>query len=316
MMYNEKRKKQYISVAISVNKELERVLTKRFNDVAEREKQWNQDLAEWTPNHILDYYKSLVNYSLESLMVLHSQFNGYARWCLANSLLPDSQNHYEEIDWTILNKECVNQVYLQKGITTRQELLKLIRDPKINNVYERFLLLGLFEGIGHEGYSDFQFLTMKDFEGNTLHLKDRTIEVSPELVELAKKSADTYEYIPYGDARRKWTFGQGDPRIIKRKIDGKLGQTDDKPAEELSFSGYRHIISLNMKRLSDLCNTPVFSSALLFESGRIEMIRKYMAEEASDAETVLSNHDKEITNQYAKIYNKGRYLEKWANFLK
>lgn len=312
-MYNELQKKAYLDYIDheGINSRLRPILTNWFQRTEPWENQLGKDLCEWTTTEILDFYKSLVNRSLESLMMIHSRFRGYARWCLVNARIEDSQNHFDEIDREILNNQCVNAGFLYQGIVTRQELMPLINSPKIQNAYERFLLLGLFEGIGGSGYSDFHYLTMDDFEGHTVKLKGRQLEVSDELLRLARLAANEYEYFPYGDSKRTWLFSRSDARLIKRK-DNKRSENG---IEELSDKGFRHIIALNIKKLSDICETPAFSQAMLFESGRLHMIKEFMKQDGCDAEEAIRTHEDTIIKYYGKIYGRTRYLDKWSSFL-
>lgn len=313
-MYNEKQKMAYLNYIADegINKRIIPILTKRFSLTEPFEQALDKDLCEWTAHEIIDYYQSLVNRSLESLLMIHSHLNGYARWCLINARVRDSQNHFEELDREIINAKCINTGYLNQGIVTRDELLKMLKTPKILNAYERFLLLGLFEGIGGAGYSDFQFLTMDDFDGETVHLPhQRSFTVSKELIRYAREASEDFEYHPYGTSKRAWTFDKEDKRIVKRKENGR----NDLQIDELSSKGFRHIIALNLKRLSEECDTPTFSNAMLFESGRLHMIREWMRKDKSDAETVIKAHDDEIALRYGKIYGRARYLDKWASFL-
>ncbi len=312
MMYNEKRKETFIKEFTMEkstgkrNQTPKQVLINRFTETAQFEMDLNKDVCEWTVPEILDFYKSRVTRSLESLMMIHSHLNMYTQWCLTNAMIPDSQNHFTEIDREILNQQCVNSAYLDKGIVDRAGAIKLTKNPKILNEYERFLILALFEGIGGKGYSDFEALTMDNFKGDMVELPGRTIKVSYELINLAKASAEVYEYRLYGGVDRIMNYETSDKKIIKSKPNKKEGA---------SATAFLHTMSVNIKRLKEECDTPAISSSMLFESGRLQMIRDFMVKDNIDAETAIKSYHEEISNQYGPIYAKARYLDKWNKYL-
>ena len=305
-MYNEERKREYIQIAKKNNVQLEVALNARFNETAPMEEKLGKDLCEWTVPEILNYYKSLVSRSLETLIVMHSGFNQYAKWCLANLFMEDSQNHFDEIDREILNSECVNKGYLDYGIVTRQELLNLLRNKEIANVSEKFLLLAIFEGVGGKGFSDFLELTMDDFTGNKLNLPGRVITVSEELKNLAQKSSETYEYNQGPLVRWQRHFDPTDTRILK-VIEGSNLHPELKT--------FRHRLKVRLLKIQEEYNEPAFNNTMLFESGRLEMIRNFIKEDKTSAIVAIKQHDDEIANQYGRIYARERYVDKWAKFL-
>ena len=70
------------------------------------------------------------------------------------------------------------------------------------NPAEKFIILGLFEGIGANtkiAYKDFDGLTIDlfDIKSHKLHLNNRLIDFSDELYTIAKEAADTFETIVY-----------------------------------------------------------------------------------------------------------------------
>lgn len=304
-MYNAKRKNEFIKVACEENPRMSAILSLRFRRTEILEKQLGRDLCDWTVAEIIDYYQSQFFKSLESLMVIHSEFNRYAKWCLMNDLIEDHQNHFDELDRKILNSECINHAYLDNGIRTREEVLEIVNGQMLRNVSERFLVLALFEGIGGKGYSDFATLTMNDFEGNTVKLRNRTISVSQDLVQLAQKSSETFEYYSYGNSRRTWNYNSSDKRVYKLK---EGNQINPSPVT------YRHIVGLQLNRLAKEFDTVALSSSMLFESGRIHMIKEYMKEENIDVVTAITKHQDEISLKYGKIHAIQRYADKWKQF--
>lgn len=305
-MFNEQRKMEYINVAGQIDKMGKSIMKRRFKQSEPYEIQLNKDLCEWSVVEIINFYKSQVIRSLESLMMMHSAYNRYASWCLANSMIPDSQNHFTEIDREILNAKCINKAYLRNGIVSRKELLKLLKKDDIRNFFEQFLILGAFEGIGGKQLLDFQNLTMDDFEGNTVKLRNRTLVISSELIHFASLASDEYNFYSYSDGRSDSQFKPDDKRIIKAREN----------ANELSGAGWNHKLNTIMRRISlNNDDSPVYNFAMLSESGRLEMIRNFMIQDNSDSLTTIKNHDDEIAVRYGRIQGRERFCDKWSEFL-
>ena len=146
---------------------------------------------------------------------------------------------------------------------------------------------------------------MDDFNGNEVRLPSRTLIVSDELVYLARKSSETYTYIAYGSVCRDWDFDEDDKRIIKNK----------KGSRNVDAVSYNHKLALNLQRISNRYGSPVFTRAMLHESGRIEFINNIIRKEHIDADTVIRKHKEEINIRYGNIYNVPRYCDKWSEFL-
>lgn len=306
-MYNEKRKKQYIQIALEADKMSEQILPRWFSLCEPYETKLNRDLCEWNSKEIIDFYQSLVLKSLETLRMIHSAYTRYTSWCLANSMIPDSQNHFTEIDREVLNTKCINKAYLRNGIVTREELLKMLKDDKmVKNPFEKFIILGIFEGMGGKQLTDFQNISIDIFKSDKMQLKKRVLSYSKELKKLAEESSEEYTLYMYTNSREiNASFDVTDTRIIKSRVNSK----------ELSGSGWNHKINIILKKICDYNNTPAFTAAMLSESGRLEMIRNYMKKDNISAIEAIKKYDDEITERYGRIQGRERYCDRWSEFL-
>jgi len=312
MMYNKERKETYINF-IKDTGILEggiKYLSLKFEQCSPFEEKLEKDICDWSVTEIINFYQSMISRSLESLLVVNSQYAKYTTWCLENAFVNDSQNHFLEIDREILNKKCVNRGYLISGIVSRHELINLINNEnRVKNAYERFIILGIFEGIGGDANNNFQNLTMKNIRRNMIYLPDgRNLRISKELVEYAKQASETYERETYSKTKPQIRpFDLNDERIVK--IAGYQ--------KELSYAGFRHKIQMlldSIKEYND--DLPIFSTSMLFESGRIEMIKNFMKKENIEAIKAIEIHRDEIGKRYSKIHAISRYCDKWSDFLK
>ena len=165
------------------------------------------------------------------------------------------------------------------------------------NPAEKFLVLGLYEGIGANtkiGYSDFADLTLDNFdtELHKLRLTNRMITYSNELYELAKESADTYENIVYDK--------NGNERRVRLSEDNRI----IKPACNAKTDDYRNIISKKIRKIKEAFENPSMTMQTLKESGRREMINKLISEGKTEDEAM---EDEEMLNTYGNLPGKKRY---------
>lgn len=137
-MYNEELKQRYIrekreTTIIGLN-----FLERQFINIAGYEEELGKDLSNFTTPEIIEYYKILGSRSLESLIVINSQYSMYTQWCLQQNLVLDSQNHYLEMNNDIL-LQCLNQTIIDKSIVTREEFLDLIH--QLPNYRDQFIFI-------------------------------------------------------------------------------------------------------------------------------------------------------------------------------
>ena len=82
-------------------------------------------------------------------------------------------------------------------ILTMQALEELLQ--KLLNFYDRFVVLGLFEGLGGEGYTELFHVKLHQFhdDGTMTTFLGRTIQVSDRLVEAGKRAYTENAYRSY-----------------------------------------------------------------------------------------------------------------------
>ena len=191
-MYNESIKKRYIQEKENSTSTPNNYLERLFDKVKCFEEKYNKDVCCFTAYEIVDFYKTINISSLESLIVLNNHLSLYVQWCLQQNLVPDCQNHFDEINNDIL-VECINITSLKKAIITRETLNIWLSGS--NNPSDAFTMLCLFEGIKGNDFCEILNLKMSDFSGNKVKLcTGREMIVSDKLIELAKITDATMEY--------------------------------------------------------------------------------------------------------------------------
>lgn len=301
-MYNKDRKELYIEVNEPRNQHLRQVASRLFTYAAMFEEKFGKDLADFSLKEITEYYKYLNVTSLESLMNTNSQCKLYTAWCVNQNLVGDLQNHYAEITKEIL-QPCLNKEMTESKIITWDELLELA--DELMNDHDKFLMFAFYEGIGGHEYEDFNNLRVdnfrKDGDDYIVALVNREIRCSERCFHYAVLSSEEYEYetvVVDEDGARitKGYFDQSDDRVVKKGRNSRLAV--------FSFNA----IKVRMDKIRMCLSRPSLSIHSLNESGRINEIRKRMAE-GRDVRDVVKDRDIEI--KYGKIQAVDRYLMKY-----
>jgi len=304
-MYNEELKKKYIEDNKFRNLNLEKQCEVLFKRCQPYEERLNKDISCFSTLEIIECFKSFNTVSLESLMNAKSQYKIYTDWCINHegtniTVETKYQNHFREVNLEML-KRCLNYYLMTKRVITRDYILNNW-DVLLNPV-EKFIMLGIFEGIGANtniAYKDFEGLTIDNFDTKThkLKLKDRLINFSNELYQVAKESADATELLVYAKSGREMHI-----RLTSDR-DGLIV----KPACNAKSFDYRNILLKKMQKIKDAFDNYIITLQLLKESGRIEMINKLVAT-GMTIEDALS--DKEVVNTYGAVTAKKRYISNY-----
>ena len=246
--------------------------------------------------------------SYSTLKVLNTMLSNYTEWCLRHNLVADSQNHFDELSTkTIMS--CVNTALAKTGIFTRKQLLANIEG--FFNVSDKFLVLGLFEGLMGTGMSDFWNVTSEDIDGNKLNLKGsgRVLEVSNELIKFARESIDEYDYHPIisiekDSVPKDKSFALDDIRVIKAMWN---------TSTENDMILRRRMMN-RLARLTRSDEQP-YRRGLLMESGRIDAIKSYMQkDDTRDIRTTYKKHKDELEYRYNIIYDLGAWIMQYSSY--
>ena len=298
-MFNEDVKTIYIEANTTRNKSLKNNATILFNRCAAYEQRLNKDISCFSTSEIVDCLKSFNSVSLESLMNARSQYKLYTDWCINNHVFTkDYQNHFIEINNDML-KPCLNDFMKEHRVITREYILNNL--DNLINPAERFILLGLFEGIGAGSkiaYKEFENIRIEMFNTEThqIEFENRVIKYSNELYQIAREAANTYDTITYTkNGGEKHIKLMDDERIIK-------------PAINARTYDYRNIIDKKLRKIKEGLNNPAINMQSLKESGRIEMVKKLMEKGLSLSEALS---DKEVINTYGPQPAKKRYISNY-----
>lgn len=297
-MYNEERKLQFLKerkseVELSPNTEV------WFESMAYFEKEYDRDICEWTSTEIIRFMKYMSTPRIQTLVIFKGAMSMYTDWCITNRLVTDNQNHYAELTTETLC-QCVDFEKLRTLLLTREELLENIQT--LNNYSDRFIFLGLFEGINAQNLVN---VSVSDLDGNELRLHDgRTITISKELCHTILMAAEETTWVSTKIRQREYDYIPSD-KII-RSIDVKNPQTN-----MMLLIGGRFRSALKYMGLPS-----EISRKDIMEGGRLDYIKQIMQKKNLPLDNVLrSDIRNEIETRYGKIQNLTIYENIYGKFI-
>ena len=237
------------------------------------------------------------------LISINSQLSMYTWWCQAQGMVEDNQNHFEMITNDIL-LSCLNKSVLRSQFVTEGELQQLLGDPRIYNISDAFMIAAFFEGICGLEYKELLNLYPTDIVGNKVHLcTGRELQVSKKFVDLAMQSANTYKLYLGGMGDKEKHYDMDDKRCWKRYRATAIPERE------------KYIVIKRLKKLQVILNSNAISSKALMESGRLNMIKKFMKAEGVDIDTAIRNHKNEIEYRYGSFQNITTYCKKFNEII-
>ena len=301
-MYNKEYKERFMA-----ERENREYLECQFKKVSFMEFELNKDVSNFTFYEIIEYYKLLNTCSLEYLRVLNSQFSLYTQWCLQQNLVNDSQNHYLEVR-TEDYDNCVNKTLVNLKVIPKKLVLDWV--DSLQNPRDKFILLGLFEGIKGQDFCELGKLKPEDVHGNTLNLcTGRKVVISNKLKDIIENC--TTETMYYGmksrDSYRKF------PLIDRGFIIKDYPNSKDDVSD---FQRGRQIYNSIQRIMQYIGIYPNVSANELFESGKIDMIQTCAKElKMSCADYIYSEKISEVEEKYNCTILKKTYIMKYKDYL-
>ena len=307
-MYNEERKKRYIKIKENAVTLPYRSLSLLFEKTAPFEEKNGKDVCEWTPREIMDYYKYLDAYSLSSLVVVNSNLTQYTNWCLTETLVPDGQNHFQEIRPDMLNS-CVNKKYLDQMIISRENLVKMV--DELPNYTDRFMILAFFEGICGPKYSDMTSAKITDIHEDRIALvSGKEQPISSKLKDIATFAAEEDSYQTYGATGKSIKYSDLNESDIIFKVAKKnrAGNND---------SAMTQIVCRRFSKATEYIGLPGrMTIKNMMISGKINYIKDLMDKENLQIEEVIAKYKKQIDTRYdvEKIISPVVFMRKYGQY--
>lgn len=308
-MYNEDFKRDYIQTMVNtgINKTIEAAATQYFKQAEPVEEALQKDLSNFNINEILGLLKHFCTSSMETLMMGTSMFRRYTYYCIEQNMVQDGLNHYEEVT-NEMYLDCINKSLSEDKIISRKELMKQVH--LLENPVEQFVLFAVFEGLGGTGCMDLVDIQLGQFSNNTVTLKSgRVLTIPKELYDIAETSANEYFYYPPNATSEKYekVKFKDEPGIIKSLFNVKADSSDQRKA---------YNIVNKLRRMSVREGSKAYLNGHLVESGRIDLIKRTMAEnKEEDPRKAMRICKDEMKIRYGEIQAVGRWLLKYGKYL-
>lgn len=307
-MYNEERKKRYIKIKEDAVTLPYRSLELLFEKTEPFEEKNGRDVCEWTTQEIMEYYKYRDAYSLSSLVVCNSNLTQYTNWCLTETLVPDGQNHYQEIRPDML-ESCVNKEFLSKLIISREDIVRII--DELSNYTDRYMMLAFFEGICGIRYSEMVNAIIDDIDGDVISLcSGRVIPISDKLKEIAEFAAAEESYQTYGPSGKCIKYSDLNPS-------GAIFKVVKKNRPIANDSSMVQIVCRRFVKALDYLGLPKrMTIKNMILSGKINFIKEIMNREGKSIEEVIVNNRDEINARYNidQIKSSAVFLRKYRQY--
>lgn len=317
---NEDRKERYIKYRQELfggEDTCERVVVNLFKEIERFEKEYNKDCADFLYPEIMNFYKYLGTYSVNTLMNLNSQLSNYTSWCINEHLVKDNQNHYSEIRPADLSS-VVNPAKLRKQYLTRDDVLKICNT--MPETRYKVMFLCLFEGIKGDQYREIYDLTRDDLRGNNMvYIKDRgkAIEVSPQLYHWMEQSVNDFETT--SEHFRKGTIThQFDPserdKVVKIRKEGGIDLDEgDRAQKKITY-----LLSKALKEYTGDIDTRGIKPTTFNDSGIVHFILERAKE---NYETPMQYFEspaaiREIKDRFGRRIIRTIFLTGFGDYLK
>lgn len=301
-MYNEELKLRY-----KTEKEMTTVVPNNaigldFKKTGSFEEQLNKDAYDFTVYEILNMYKTWNSKSIDTLYVINNRLSQYTQWALEQNLVADSQNHYLEINRDML-MGCINVIAQQNRVISREQIIAWC--SRLPNACDKFVFLGLYEGLNGDNYEDFWNTSLDDIDkvNKTIQTKRGLLSISDDLIEYAEESYNILELYPMSGDMQRVTKLIENGKIIKTKNNIKY---DDPPHNKKNI--YIAIVRVCMFLGIDRW----YNTRQAIESGTVDYIKKGMNKYGLSFHDYLwSDHLREVEYQYNRKIIRSSFYTKY-----
>lgn len=302
MLYNEEQKERYIQFKEKYTTYTEGFLKRLFMFTSTFEEIKGKDVSCFTKYEIMEMYKMLSSYSLDTLININAQLSLYTIWCINNTTVPDSQNHFSEMDNGSF-AECLNKMFVQQKIISKEQILAWCN--QLPNAQDAFIILSLFEYGKSKDFAELINVTISDLNGNQLSLPSRTVTISNKLVALAHEANEATEYTSMGKTERVYQYVENG-KIIK---DHTNCTSDDQ------FQKGRRLYANVIHILNYLGASKYINPNAIVESGKINMIKERTWELGISVAEYVDVYRKEIEHQYNCRMIPTQFMAKYKDYL-
>lgn len=308
-MYNTEIKSTYIEEKTQTTTIDKFFLPNLFSRTSQFEEKLNKDVCNFTTKEIDNMYRTLDYTSFDSLVVTNNALSLYTQWCLTQGLLIDSQNHFREFSRTRLS-ELINKMIKREQIVDRDKILDWCM--QFPNPSDAFIILGLFEGIYGQQYSEFCELRKSDinYEEQKIKLYNRNeaLVFSKELCRYGIDAANEDTY---------WAITNKMTRHVQfRPSDNVIKEYNNTKNDVSDFQRGRRVYAKLCRALDYVGVKDKISATNIVDSGIIYKIKTESRKLGITGKEYINKHINDIAKYYkAKRMVKSELIHKYGEYL-
>lgn len=290
--YNAEIKEKYFETF--QNKTTQEITEYTFKKAKETEEDLKKDIFDMNIDELGELMRDLSASTLDSAYNYAFKLQYYIDWASENGYRKTNRNPLAELEDKKKWVEPFIATYKQ-SIFTREEILDMCE--RLANYPDRAILLGLFEGISGEGYSELLNLRAKDLSENgenyyaTLYNKngnERTIEISDKLYKyLMLANEATVYYNKNGESESQKSSQSilvDSPFIFKKSARGKQDGKLDLFFINRKFQMFKELFGSEFLRAKEIIN-----SGILYRVNQFYQDKGYIEEK--DWESIAVQYD-------------------------
>lgn len=276
----------------------------RFSESKDFEEKLGKDVYDWSMDEIVSYYKSLGYKDIYSLYNLNSLFKRYTEFCILSNIKSSVENYYDSIPNDVFNI-CINKRAKMQTILSKQEVLDICQDNRIENPCDKFLILGSFEGLTFEEMLELKSEDVNKEDLTVTTCKGKTVKISPILLRYIEECIAEYTF--YYIKNDKQSKFEDNGKVIKKKTRSTYDTLEKRTINyRLEIAKLFEYIDLSYLKVNDI-----------IRSGMVYSLNEILKEKNLTIEQfVNTQHYKDFINFWNKRnYVKGVFISDLSQFV-
>lgn len=305
-MYNNTLKERFLDFRLETDPE-DIVSNWRvvFTKTEKYEKILEKDVSNFTFQEIIDMYKMWNVSSISSLSTRNSLLSTYAIWSIQQDLVTDGQNHFAEIDYNILQQQCLNVSGFKGSIVTKEEIYRWIE--QLSSARDKFIILSIYEFGKGKNFNIQTMSRITDVTEEGLIFEGETYKISFKLREIIKECKQEKSFT---------SLNAKVEREIKLVDNGYIYKLNPNVFVDNEKTRGRNVYTRLARILKWLGTNRTVSANTIMYSGMIHWINEHAEKLGITGEDYVKNYFEEVSKQYGyDAKRKFAFLYRFNEFL-
>lgn len=310
-MTNESVKLRWIKVKMEEGnktspKIIESAWKNAFDRIEKYELRYKKDCCDFNEIEIKDSYLSMNFCSIDNLIVHNNYYSQYTRFCIEHNIAESNINNYENFKFERLKEFCNISLQTEK-ILSRKDVLSIT--DRLPYYVDKFVVLGFFEGLNGEYYSDFINLKTYDIdqEKGIFYLERGEFNASKELINYAIEASKETNYAGVN----------GEAKIAHPYVpsDNVFKEFKQSSATEKKTCGRRVQVKIN--KIFNYLDMPYITITAIINSGKIYYLKNQFSVDMIEKIFTQGNESEErkkFESQFCCVAKRS-WLRKFQDFL-